>query len=189
MERFPLETERLALRPVTDGDLPRLCEILADPEVMKLALYERPLTTAEARQFIEEEFARDADAIAKLAVLCRRSDDAVIGFAGLLPCKYLPGELEFGFVLALEAQGFGYATEIGVKLIDVGFASLKRERLYALCDPSNAASRDVLSRKLGMRFVKQMETPDRGPRMVFQILNSGPDDSPSGLTSNPTTRL
>jgi ribosomal-protein-alanine N-acetyltransferase len=171
MRQFPLETERLLLRPVTESDLPRLLDILADSEVMKLALYERPLSAAEAQQFIDDEFARHADDLAKLAVLCLRSEETVIGFAGLLPCKYLPGELEFGFVLAHDAQGKGYATEIGSHLIEVGFQSLNRERLYALCDPRNAASRDVLGRKLRMRFVNEILTPDRGPRMIFEISN------------------
>lgn len=172
METFPLITDRLSLRPFTDGDLTSLFAILGDPEVMKLALYERPLTPAEAQQFLDAEFAKDATAIGRLAVLVRRSDDVVIGFAGLLPCRYLPGELEFGFVMALDAQRQGYATEIGQKLIDVGFHALGRDRLYALCDPRNTASRDVLSRKLGMHFVKEIATPDRGRRMVFEISKS-----------------
>ena len=169
MSVLPIETARLSLRLFSEADLPVLISILGDSEVMKLALYERPLTPAEVRDFIDAEFAKSNDEIARLAVLCRKPEGDVIGFAGLLPCPYLPGELEFGFVLARQEQGKGYAKEIALKLIEIGFGVLDRERLYALCDPRNAPSRDVLSRKLQMHFVKEISTADRGPRMIFEI--------------------
>jgi RimJ/RimL family protein N-acetyltransferase len=169
MSTLPIETARLSLRLFSDADLPVLVAILGDPEVMKLALYERPLTPAEVRDFIDAEFAKSSEEIARLAVLSRNPEGDVIGFAGLIPCPYLPGELEFGFVIARQEQGKGYAKEIGLKLIEIGFGVLARERLYALCDPRNAPSRDVLSRKLQMHFVKEISTADRGLRMVFEI--------------------
>ena len=165
---LPLETERLTLRVAEESDLPALVAILGDRDVMKLALRERPFTEAEARVFIDADFAREPSDITKLGVLCVRSDGRVIGFAGILPCKYLPGEFEFGFVLAAPAHGHGFATEIGRKFIDVGFQWLGREHLYALCDPRNLASKAVLSRKLRMSFVGEIATPDRGQRLVFQ---------------------
>jgi RimJ/RimL family protein N-acetyltransferase len=168
MSILPIETARLALRLFSDADLPVLVAILGDPEVMKLALYERPLTPAEVRDFIDAEFAKSSEEIARLAVLSRKPEGVVIGFAGLLPCPYLPGELEFGFVLARQEQGKGYAKEIGLRLIEIGFGVLNRERLYALCDPRNALSRNVLE-KLGMSHVDEIATSDRGPRMVFEI--------------------
>lgn len=168
---FPFETDRLTLRPPTDRDLAQLISILGDPEVMKLALYERPLTAEEASQFIDQDFARDSRDVTHLGVLCRKEDDVVVGFAGLLPCKYFPTDFEFGFVLATEHHGKGYATEIGKKLLDIGFLSLGCERLLALCDPKNAASTKVL-KKLGLSQIAQISTLDRGPRVVFQIIRA-----------------
>lgn len=168
MEPLPVRTARLLLRPVADRDLPRLLAILGDAEVMKLALYERPLTPEEAKRFIAHDFSMEPEDVTHLGVLCRIEDDAVIGFAGLLPCKYFPGDLELGFVLAAENQGKGYATEIGRKLIDEGFEALGCARLLALCDPRNAASSNVLE-KLGMTCIDEIPTPDRGRRRVFEI--------------------
>jgi RimJ/RimL family protein N-acetyltransferase len=148
--------------------LPALLAILSDSEVMRLALYGRPLTDDEARCFIEAEFAHDSTDVTKLGVLCRNSDKAVVGFAGLLVCKYFPGELEFGFVLTTSAQGHGFGTEIGSSLLDVGFRGLRRRNVYALCDPRNVASREVLARKLGMTLIDEIMTPDRGARLVFK---------------------
>lgn len=166
--RLPFVTERLSLGPVSEADLPRLFAILGDAEVMKLALYERPLTIEEARQFIADDFAKSASDVTHLGVLRRKDDDIIIGFAGLLPCKYFPDDLEFGFVLAAEHQGRGYATEIARKLIEIGFGMLGRQRLLALCDPRNDDSRNVME-KLGMTSTGEIPTPDRGPRIVFEI--------------------
>jgi len=165
---LPLRTARLLLRPVRDGALPRLFAILGDAEVMKLALYERALTRDEAQRFIDEDFAKDVDDVTHLGALCRNDDETVIGFAGLLPCKYVPGALEMGFVLAAEHHRKGYAAEIGAALIDLAFHGLGCERLLALCDPRNDASRAVLE-KLGMSRIDEIATGDRGQRMVFEI--------------------
>ena len=89
-EHFPFRTDRLLLRPVTNADLATLLAILGDGEVMKLALYERPLRSEEAQEFIASEFATDAQDVTRLGVLCRNDDHLVIGFAGLLPCRYFP---------------------------------------------------------------------------------------------------
>ncbi len=171
---FLIETERLSLRALEARDLPALVALLGDADVMRLALYERALTPAEAQAFIDEAFARDAVAVDRLAILCRRSSGAILGFAGLLPCKYFEGELELGFVLTAEAQGKGYATEIGRKLLEIAFGSLGRRRIYALCDPRNFASHKLLERNLGMRHVNEIQTADRGPRLVFEIAHGAP---------------
>jgi RimJ/RimL family protein N-acetyltransferase len=171
MVQLPLRTARLLLRPVHDADLPQLLSILGDGEVMRLALYERALKRDEAQDFIDADFTRSADDVTHLGVLCG-NDRAILGFAGLLPCKYFPGDLEIGFVLGREHQGHGYATEIGRKLLDVGFDALHRPRLLGLCDPENAGSRHVLL-KLGMSEISEITTPDRGRRVVYEIKNSG----------------
>lgn len=171
MVLLPLRTARLLLRPVHDADLPYLFSILADAEVMKLALYERPLTSDEAQHFIDSDFTRSEDDVTHLGVLSG-DDRAIVGFAGLLPCKYFPGDLEIGFVLSREHQGRGYATEIGRKLLEVGFEALHRPRLLGLCDPENLGSRHVLE-KLGMFEIDEIMTPDRGRRVVYEIRSSG----------------
>lgn len=168
---LPLQTARLLLRPVHDADLPQLFSLLGDAEVMKLALYESALTRDEAQEFIDADFTRSPDDITHLGVLCRNVDGTIVGFAGLLPCKYFPSDLEIGFVLGREHQGRGYATEIGQKLIEVGFSALHSPRLLGLCDPENAKSRHALQ-KLGMSEIAEISTPDRGRRVVHEIKSS-----------------
>lgn len=165
---LPLRTSRLHLRPVRNDDLPGLFTILGDAEVMKLALYERALTREEAQQFVDDDFTKDASDVTHLGALCRNEDETLIGFAGLLACKYFPGDLELGFVLAAEHQRKGYAIEIGGALIDLALRDLGCPRLLALCSPRNDASRGVLE-KLGMHQIGEIAAGDRGQRMVFEI--------------------
>lgn len=165
---LPLRTSRLHLRPVRNDDLPGLFTILGDAEVMKLALYERALTREEAQQFVDDDFTKDAADVTHLGVVCRNEDGILIGFAGLLVCRYFPDELELGFVLAMEHQRKGYATEISEALIDLALRGLGCPRLLALCSPRNDASRGVLE-KLGMHQIGEIATGDRGQRMVFEI--------------------
>jgi len=138
---------------------------------MKLALYGRPLSEAEARQFINDDFAWNAADVAHLGVLCRADDDTVIGFAGLLPCAYFSEELELGYVLAGEAHRQGYATEIGKELVDLGFTEFRNDRLLALCEPRNHDSAHVLD-KLGFLNIKEIPTADRGQRAVYELRRS-----------------
>ena len=96
MSVLPIETARLSLRLFSNADLPVLVAILGDPEVMKLALYERPLTPSEVQEFIDAEFAKSNEEIARLAVLCRNrratsSDSRVFSPAHTCPASWNSG--------------------------------------------------------------------------------------------------
>jgi RimJ/RimL family protein N-acetyltransferase len=108
-----METARLILRPLNEDDMNSLLGILADAEVMKHALYGRPLLGEEARSFVETNFARGPSDITKFGVVCLRKENTPVGFAGILPCPYMTGELELGFTLMSSAQCQGFATELG----------------------------------------------------------------------------
>lgn len=164
-----LFTKRLLLRPLRESDLSSLQRYLADPEVMRHALFERVLAADEAENFIRKHFAHSRDDGRGLGVLCLRSTNVVIGFAGLLPCQYLdPEDVEFGFVIGPEYQGQGYATEIGRELIRHVLIESRKPRVLALVNAANAASRKVLEEKLHMTFAGEIETSERGLRRVYE---------------------
>jgi len=165
-----IRSERLVLRPLRTTDVPELStRLLGDLEVMRYLFAGRALGREQADAFMRREFARPADP-AGLAVLCERQSGRLVGFAGLRACACVgPDELEFGFALAREAWGRGYATEIGRAQIRFGFDELGRRRLFALSHPDNRASVRVL-RKLGLHFVKCVAADaERGPRHLFCI--------------------
>jgi [ribosomal protein S5]-alanine N-acetyltransferase len=88
-------------------------------------------------------------------------------------CQYLGVEdFEFGFALNEDSWGKGYAAEIGRAQIKYGFANLPVDRLLALSHPRNVASLKVIE-DIGMRFLKEILTEQRGPRLVYAIERTG----------------
>lgn len=141
-----LWTHRLRLRPWREGDAPALAAMNADPEVMRyVGSGPKPyhVALAQARETIAEN--RD-DGLGLWAIEARASG-SFHGWVGLFP---LDGgdEIELGYRLPRASWGRGIATEAGRRLVAYGFADLGLERIAAITDTRNFASRRVLE-KLG----------------------------------------
>ena len=164
-----LTTTRMVMRAVGEADIARLHEkILGVPAVMSWVFGGTALSRRESESFIRANFNFSGASIG-LCALVEKASGEVIGFAGLTPCQVLSGDdLEFGFVLALEAWGRGLATEIGRAQISLGFQQLGRSRLLALASERNTASISTLE-KLGMRHHSDVIPPDRGPRRIYSM--------------------
>jgi RimJ/RimL family protein N-acetyltransferase len=164
-----LTTPRLILRAAIDSDIPLLHErIFSDGEVMRYAFAGVPMANEHAENFVRSHFTF-GDSLTGIATLTEKPAGAVIGFAGLLPCRVLGADdFEIGFVLAREAWGRGIATEIGRAQLAFGFDRMKCGRLLGLVEPRNAASIRALG-KLGMRHLKEVAEPGRPHRSVYVI--------------------
>jgi [ribosomal protein S5]-alanine N-acetyltransferase len=165
---YSMETTRLVLRELRDSDIEAIIGMLGSVTVMRRLFGGFPMTTHEARLFIEEHFTFGKE-VWGIGVLCEKEGGAFVGFAGLLPCRYLnENDFEIGVALQEDAQGKGYATEIGLAQIAYGFKNLSVDRLLALAHPENTASLRALE-KLGMQFLQLIETEKRGPRCIYRI--------------------
>lgn len=163
-----IETERLLLREFRDFDLNSLIDMLSDPKVMHRLFSGKPMHINSAKSFIEKEFTFGDDGLG-LGTLCEKTPEKFIGFAGIIPCQYLGVEdFEFGVALQEDSWGKGYAREIAEAQIKYGFENLSVDRLLALAHPQNVASLKVIE-KMGMRFLKEIFTEERGPRLVYVI--------------------
>jgi ribosomal-protein-alanine N-acetyltransferase len=162
-----LTTPRLVLRAVGEADIsPLYQKIFSVPEVMSWVFAGKALSRDEAECFIRANFNFEA-ASTGLCVLADRASGEVMGFAGLNPCQILANDdLEIGFVLAREAWGRGFATEIGQAQLAFGFKRLARTRLLALASAQNAASIRTLE-KLGMHYHLEVTPAGRTPRRVY----------------------
>jgi len=156
------------MRELKDRDFPLLVEMLTDPVVMRWLFGIGPMLSGEAERFIGENFVFGRSASGR-GVLRTREADMFVGFAGLLPCRYLnEDDFELGFALKENAWGRGYATEIGAAQIVYGFEAFDVKRLLGLAHPQNTASLHALE-KIGMRLLKTISTDQRGPRCVYMI--------------------
>jgi RimJ/RimL family protein N-acetyltransferase len=149
---YPLETERLLLRPFTSEDFDALFAMHSRFEVAR-HLYWEARTEAEVREVLERKVASTAieaegDVIALAAVVKGTSEP--IGDLILQWLSKEHGQGEVGYIVHPDHQGHGFATEASRVMLRLAFHDLKLHRVVGRVEARNAASARVLE-KLGMR--------------------------------------
>jgi RimJ/RimL family protein N-acetyltransferase len=145
---FILETERLALRAWEREDVGALLALASDAETMRYIGNGRPWGIERAREWLGwmEDCYRERG-YGRWAVV-EKDGGRLIGSCGF----YLVlGKVDFGYMLARDCWGRGYATEVGRAALRHGFESLGFDTVVARTAPANQASRRVLE-KLGFEF-------------------------------------
>jgi len=149
---YPLETDRLLLRPFREDDLDALHDIERRPEVTRF-LYWGPRTLEEVREALGRRtamtsIAKEGDAIRLAADL--RATGALVGDVNLQWHSEEHRQGEIGFVVHPDHQGRGYAVESARVMLALGFDELGLHRIVGRADGRNTASETVMQR-LGMR--------------------------------------
>jgi RimJ/RimL family protein N-acetyltransferase len=149
---YPLRTERLLLRPVTEADFDDLFAFQSDPDVTRYVMYDardrEGMRTALAAKMRQTELFRDGDALS-LAVTVP-PDPTVIGELHFFLCSTAHRTGELGYVFHPAYQGRGYAREAAREILRVAFEEFRLRRVIARCDTRNTASWRLME-KLGMR--------------------------------------
>jgi RimJ/RimL family protein N-acetyltransferase len=141
LDRF--DTERLALRPITLGDVDLLVDLDNDPEVMRY-LTGRPSTRDEVELAVGENIG-----CRWIATDCSCGD--FVGWFSLVPADL--DSYEVGYRLARRWWGRGLAVEGTRAIIDAAFSTLGARRVTAQTMVVNQRSRRVMER-CGMRHVR-----------------------------------
>lgn len=150
---WPIETERLLLRPFEAGDLEGLHAMYSDEGVARY-LYSDARTLEQTRELLDRKLANsrldaEDDSWLSVAVVVRDSGELVGDIAlNWLSVQHRTGEI--GFVVAPAHHGLGYAAEASRPLIDFAFRTMELHRMIGRAEARNAASVRVLE-KLGMR--------------------------------------
>ena len=149
---WPLETERLLLRPFEERDLEALHAIHSDESVVRW-LYNDVRTPEESRELLAHKIAgaalRGEGEWLSAAVALRQSGE-LVGDVSLLWASEVHRQGELGFVFHPSHQGNGYATEASRPMLAFAFEELGLHRVVGRLEPRNAGSARVLE-KLGMR--------------------------------------
>lgn len=146
-----LETPRLALRELTQEDLPAVIAYYCDPEVTAHMEWGPLITREEAAGYLAWAMACQGEQPRRtyeLAVTLRETGE-VIGRGELEISNAAHREADIGYLLARAHWGRGYATEIAQALVAFGFGQIGLHRIWATCAPANQASAHVLE-KCGM---------------------------------------
>jgi RimJ/RimL family protein N-acetyltransferase len=148
---YPLETERLRLRPVVEDDADALHAIQSREEITRY-LYWGPRDEAATREALLEHMSDGTltgEGYVVLAIVLAASDE-VIGTFTFMWRSEEHRSAEIGFMVHPGHQGQGYATEASELFLGIAFEEMGLHRVYGTLDARNEASAKVLER-LGMR--------------------------------------
>lgn len=167
-----IETERLILRKMDNGDYSALCKILQDEDVMYA--YEHAFSDDEVDEWLKKQLVRyETDGIGLWAVALKENGE-VIGQCGLTKQLWW-GEniVEVGYLFRKDFWHKGYATEAAVACKDYAFNHLGEKRVYSIIRDLNLPSRRVALRN-GMKVcgvqVKHYYGIDM-PHLIYCVSN------------------
>ncbi len=149
---YPIETERLLLRPYRPDDFDTLLAIESRADVNRY-LYSEPRGPDEVRAILTRKIGQTAlagEGDTLSVAVCLRATGAMTGGCILHWVSREHGLGEIGFVLHPDHHGNGYAAEAARPLLEFGFAEVGLHRIIGRLEARNAASARVLE-KLGMR--------------------------------------
>jgi RimJ/RimL family protein N-acetyltransferase len=149
---YPLQTERLLLRPFAATDIDALLAIQSRDDVTRY-LYWDPRTAAEVREVLDRKvrstaIVTEGDNLSLAAVL--RETGELVGDLTLRWVSAEHRQAEIGFIFHPDHHGHGYATEAAAALLALAFEELRVHRVIGRLEARNGASARVLQR-LGMR--------------------------------------
>jgi RimJ/RimL family protein N-acetyltransferase len=145
---IPAPTQRLAFRQMTADDLDDMAALLGDPEVMRY--YPRPKDRDEALAWINWNQRLYRQEGFGLWLITLRATGGFVGDCGLTP-QEIEGttDIEVGYHVRADLQGYGYATEAAAACRDYARDVLGTKRLIAIIHPDNTPSQRV-AQKIGL---------------------------------------
>ena len=152
-----IETGRLVLRGWKEADKAPFHAMCNDPAVMEYLGV--PLSHAEIDAATARQNALQAERGYCFWAVERKAGRDLLGFCGLKPGPPgtpLEGRIEFGWRLAAEHWGRGYAVEAARPCFEYAFGTLGRDRVVSLIRPDNQRSIRV-AEKLGERLAGEID--------------------------------
>ncbi len=155
MTNWPIETDRIKLRPIDYNDAHNLYVLNSDSDVMKF-LGDEPTSLEAHREILPKIIQRNQYHDNRLGLFMAhlKASDEFIGWFLLRPDPLEQTvNLEIGYRLRKNYWGKGYATEGSRCLLDYATKSFKPKRIFATAMEKNLASVAVMQ-KIGLKFEK-----------------------------------
>ncbi|HEY9735542.1 MAG TPA: GNAT family protein [Trichocoleus sp.] len=144
---FPsLETPRLHLSPLEQGDAEFIYRHFSDPQVNQYLLDEPPISSLDQAQEIVDFFLQPTATTYNRWILVTKVDKQPIGTCGFHKWDKRNRRSEIGYDLTPSAWGQGYMSEALATMLEYGFTHLNLNRIEALVYPGNPASLKLLER-------------------------------------------
>lgn len=165
-----IETDRLYMRRLTEGDFDALCKILQDEKCMYA--YEHAFSDEEVREWLCKQLVRyRIYGFGLWAVILKESGE-LIGQCGIT-IQHTDREsvMEVGYLFRRDCWNKGYCTEAAKACKDFAFDKLGADEVYSIIRDSNTASRRV-AEKNGMTvkytFIKHYYGIDM-PHLAYSV--------------------
>ena len=150
---YTLETQRLKLKPISQGDLENIWTLRSDAEVMQYIFDGHTWEKQETKDWLEQAIDYfNRHKLGFFSVFDKQSENFV-GQAGIFyvgPHTSQP-MMNIAYLLHREHWGAGYATELAHYLIQYSFNHFNPHQIIAAYHPQSLASIRVLE-KVGMRY-------------------------------------
>ncbi len=157
---FPLETERLYIRPFRKEDADDLHVIFGDPRVMERIPGGPSPTLQATKERLAKIMAHQEQNGFSLWALINKATGHLIGNCGLILVEGRGPEIEVSYDIAYAYWGRGYATEAARECLRFGLEELQLDRIIALTYADHGASRRVME-NIGMVYEKSVRYYDR----------------------------
>ncbi|HUR34533.1 MAG TPA: GNAT family N-acetyltransferase [Vicinamibacterales bacterium] len=155
MTTIVLQTPRLALRHLHDGDAGFILELLNDPGWLRFIGNKSVHDHEGAINYIAKAQRMYREKGFGLWVVERRADGEKLGLCGLIKRDTLH-DVDLGFGLLTRYHGQGYGNEAGAGVLEYGRKVVGLARIVAITSPDNVASSSLLE-KLGFVFERVMQ--------------------------------
>lgn len=141
-----INTDRLIIRLVEQGDLPALIEVNNNDTVTRYLPYASWQSMHDAQVWYERAMTRHETGVVWQFVIVLRETNRVIGTCLLFNFDASSRRAETGYVLGQPYWSKGYAKEAMCGVVRYAFDVLDLQRLEAQVDPRNIASCKLLER-------------------------------------------
>jgi len=162
-----LVTDRLKLRHTTLADAAFLVELYNTPKWIQNIGDRNIHTTESAASYITDNLRPQLDRLGYGNYVISHQEKRV-GVCGLYDREGLAG-IDLGFALLPDYEGFGYAYEASLALIDMAWKIYGLSSLSAITLSTNTSSVSLLT-KLGFSFLEHIRLSEDGDEVMHYIL-------------------
>lgn len=169
-EKFPtLETERLLLQEISLEDAIIVFKGNSTLSSLKYIARDPFTKIEEAEKKVKDYSTWFSEKTCLMFKFINKVDNKPVGYGGLFNISHSANKGEIGYIILEEYWGKGFVSEAVKTLIDYGFNELKLNKIFALIDPENLASKRTVE-KFGFEVEGTLRQNDYAQGKYFDVL-------------------